>query len=296
MAALAGYPSDISLPDSARYYNFIETTKKLNSNYDITWSFQYKLPSTSITNNLSSQVGFTTFLTNLSSPLSSLPGQYLGDQDPEAVLSAHALLTEVPEVLKTEDGSSILLEDAMLSGMLVKIAFDSSGLYALSGRDDRPGIHRNRVKRESLIIRDFAHNLVVNTPLSTISTSFSTLSTDTFRTLRFRYVNLGRTLHIDFRDTGTTTYAVLTSINLGYRLTNVSNLNNIMCGFSFSTPISTHQATAAPQFSAGNFFLKNFHVEGFVGGEVLTETVTSAEIPVLSTTTYTTVTGISAIK
>ena len=38
------FPSDIVLPNSARYYTFLETKKRYNSNYDIVWSFQYKLP------------------------------------------------------------------------------------------------------------------------------------------------------------------------------------------------------------------------------------------------------------
>ena len=97
---LGGFPTDILLPDSAKYYTFISTKKKYNSNYDITWSFQYKLPQANITNSSGYQLAFTTFLTNLSAPLSSLPGQYLGDQDPEYILSGHALLTQTPTPLK----------------------------------------------------------------------------------------------------------------------------------------------------------------------------------------------------
>lgn len=295
MAVLAGFPDDIILPDNARYYTFIETKKKFNSNYDITWSFQYKLPAISISaesDNETYQLGFTTFLTNLSSPLSCLPGQYLGDQDPEFILSAHALLTEVPEVLKTESDSTILLENAILSGMLVKIAFDSTGLYALTGRDERPGVNRTQLHRQALVIRDFEHNIKVNAPLSSISTSFSTLSTDTYRTLRFRYINLGRTLSIDVRESDTTTYTLLTSIYLGFRLDNVANLDNVYCGFSLCTPIST---TEEAGLSADKFFLRDFQIEGYEGSQVLTETVVTSGLDVNPNKVYRTVSDITVL-
>ena len=296
MAALAGFPSDISLPAEARYYTFVEIEKSFNSNYDITWSFQYKLPSTSIPDSQNYQLGFSTFLTNLSRPLSCLPGQYLGDQDPEFILSAAALWTETPEVLKTEGDSTILLEGAILSGMLVKAAFDSAGRYALTGRDDRPGVWEKNLLRESLVVRDFQHNLLAYNHLSSISTSFSTISTDTYRTLRFRYVNLGRTLYIDSSESDTTTYTLLTAIDLGTRYSTLSNIENIYCGFSFSTPISstTPAAAAGYSLSAKDFFLRNFHVEGYEGSEVLTETVLTPSLCTLPNVPYTSVSNISA--
>ena len=295
MAVLPGYPTDVTLPTNARFYSFVETNKKFNSNYDITWSFQYKLPAASIWPESDSdtyQLGFTTFLTNLSSPLSSLPGQYLGDQDPEFILSAHALLTETdPESIMTESDSTILLESAILSGMLVKIAFDSTGLYALTGRDDRPGYNDTQLYRQALVVRDFEHNVKANAPLSSLSTSFSTLSTDTYRTLRFRYVNLGRTLNIDVRESDTTTYTLLTSIYLGFRLDNVANLDNTYCGFSLCTPIST---TSEYGLSADKFFLRDFQIEGYEGSQVLTETVTTSGLEVNPNQVYTTVSNITA--
>ena len=299
MAALAGFPSDISLPAEARYYTFIEVGKSFNSNYDITWSFQYKLPSTSFdtsTKFSNYELGFSTFLTNLSRPLSCLPGQYLGDQDPEFILSAHALWTETPEVLKTEADDTILLEGGILSGMLVKVAFDSTGLYGLTGRDDRPGVNTNKVLRESLVVRDFQHNLLAYNHLSSISTTFSTISTDTYRTLRFRYVNLGRTLYIDTYESDTTTYTLLTAIQLGSRYSTLSNIENIYCGFSFSTPISANYAASAEAYdlSAKDFFLRNFHIEGYEGSEVLTETVLTPSLCTLPNVPYTSVSNITA--
>ena len=203
------FPTDIRLPTGSNYYTLIAAEKAFNSNYDIVWSFEYKLPSWSLLAPFNTyQVGFATFLTNLASPMSSLPGQYIGDQDPEFILSAHALYTEVPEVLKTESDSSILIEGAILSGMLVKVAFDSTGLYALTGRDDRPGVNDKQTHRNAMVVRDFNHDIRGNAPLSTFSSVFTNLTSNTYRTLRFRYVNQGETLHIDYREADTTTYTL----------------------------------------------------------------------------------------
>ncbi len=282
------FPSDIKLPAEARYFTFVEQSKKFNSNYDITWSFEYSLPAENIPNPANYELGFSTFITNLQAPLSSLPGQYIGDQDPEFILSAHALLTESPLVLKTEDDSTILLEGGILSGSLVKVAFDSTGMYALSGRDDRPGVGPHLINRESLVVRDVLHNVRANSPLSTMSNVFSSLSTNSFRALRFRYVNLGQKIHIDFREDNTTDYTLLTTINIEPRLTNFNNLDNIYCGFSFTTPVSTTNVG----LSAKNFFLRNFNIEGFEGSEVLTETVTTPPLSVNSNEFFTTISNI----
>lgn len=287
-----GFPEDIKLPASARYYTFVETSKKFNSNYDIIWSFEYCLPADSIPDPANYELGFSTFITNLSAPLSSLPGQYIGDQDPSVSLSAVALLTEgaSPVVLRTEGGDTLVYENGTLSGEIVKIAFDSTGRYALSARDDRPGVTEAGINRESLVVRDYQLNVRANAPLSTLSTVFSTLSTDTFRTLRFRYVNLGQKIHIDFRESDTTEYTLLTTVNIEPRLLGLNNLNNIFCGFSFTTPVSTTNTG----LSAKNFFIRNFNVEGYEGDEVLTETVMTPPLSVNPNIQYTTVTNITA--
>jgi len=292
------FPITVTLPDNARYYNFVETKKNFNANYDITWSFSYYFPASSIQSHNNYQLGFATFLTSLSAPISALPGQYLGDQDPFIWLNS--VNTEADEALLTEGSEIIRLENDELSGALVKIAFDSTGLYALTGRSGqwapsgdgiRPGIGlEGDCFREALVVRDLDHSLVANAPLSTMSTSFSTLSTNTFRTLRFRYINLGRKLHIDFRESDTTTYSSLTTINLNYRLNNTTNLNNIFVGFSLCTPISTENYA----LSAGDFYLRNFHIEGHEGDTVETETVTTpllSTVPNIPTTTVSNITA-----
>ena len=297
------FPITVTLPDNARYYNFVETKKNFNANYDITWSFSYYFPASSFQSGQPHyQLGFATFLTSLSAPISALPGQYLGDQDPFVWLDS--VNTESDEALLTEDSEIIRLETFELSGSLVKVAFDSTGLYALTGRSGqwapsgggkRPGVGlETDCFREALVVRDLDHNLVANAPLSTMSTSFSTLSTDTFRTLRFRYINLGQKLHIDVRESDTTTYSTLTTINLNYRLNNVTNLDNVFVGFSLCTPISTRTDNAGYALSAGDFYLRNFHIEGHEGDTVETETVTTpllSTVPNIPTTTVSNITA-----
>mgnify|MGYP000196371288 CR=1 FL=1 len=180
------------------------------------------------------------------------------------------------------------LEGGILSGSLVKVAFDSTGMYALSGRDDRPGVGPNDINRQSLVVRDVLHNVRANSPLSTMSNVFTNLSTNSFRALRFRYVNLGQKIHIDFREDNTTNYTLLTTINIEPRLTNFNNLDNIYCGFSFTTPVSTTNTG----LSAKNFFLRNFNVEGYEGSDVLTETVITPALSVNPNTVFDTVNNI----
>ena len=292
--------SEINLPAYARFYNFIETKQRFNSNYDIVWSFQYKLPSTSLSGNAwpKTQMGFTTFLTTLSSPISSLPGQYLGDSDPFVLSGAKgsSITTQGGTVIQNEDSETLTIDSTTLSGHIVKIAFDTTGLYALSGKASRPGVSFYNTHPQALIIRDFRDNVLCNVPLSSMNTAFSSLSTDDFRTLRFRYANLGRKLHIDFRESTTTLFTPVTSFNLGYTIANFNELDNIYCGFSFCTPLSNGAGPGAGgvALSAGNFFLKDFHIEGYQGGTVLTQTITSEPLSSNPNTSITTVTNITA--
>ena len=89
---------------------------------------------------------------------------------------------------------------------------------------------------------------------------------------------------------------MLTAINLGTRYSTLSNIENIYCGFAFTTPISANYAStaAAYQLSAKDFFLRNFHVEGYEGSEVLTETIRTPSLSTVPNTPFTTVTNITA--
>ena len=154
-------PSDILLPADARYYQFVETDLSYNSNYDIVWSLQFKLPGDSVYNS-NYEYAFGTFLTSLTGELSSLPGQYVGDTDPLLVSGQTQLLTDQSptSAITTEGEIDLMVDSTTLSGQLIKVVFDSTGLYGLSGRNGRGGVGEHQIKRNSLCIRDYFHNLV----------------------------------------------------------------------------------------------------------------------------------------
>jgi len=283
------FPSEILLPADARYYQFVEKDLSYNSNYDIVWSFQFKLPGDNVyDNNYEYSIG--TFLTSLTSEISSLPGQYAGDADPILYSGASQLTIEQSPYsnIITEAGIDLVIDSTTLSGQLIKIVLDSTGLYGLSGRDGRNGVGEHQIKRESICIRDYFNDLVYYEHLSAFSPTFS-LTSDEFQTLRIRYANLGTKISIDKRIE--TKYQTLTTIDLPFRLKVFDNLSNIYVGYSFNTPISTENT----QLSVGDFYLKNLHIEGLETTQVLTETLTSAPLSFNPNQEFTTVSNITAI-
>ena len=283
------FPSEILLPSDARYYQFVETDLSYNSNYDIVWSLQFKLPGDNAYNS-NYEYAFGTFLTSLTGELSALPGQYVGDSDPLLVSGQTQLLTEQTptSAITTEGEIDIAVDSTTLSGQLIKVVFDSTGLYGLSGRDGRSGVGEHQIKKNSISIRDYFHDLVFYEHLSAFSPTFS-LTSDEFQTLRVRYANLGTKISIDKKVD--TKYQTLTTIELPFRLKEFNNLDNVFVGYSFSTPISTQ----TPVLSVGDFFLKNAHIEGLETSEVLTQTITSAPLNFNPNTSFTTVSNVTAI-
>lgn len=260
------FPADIVLPANAKYYSYVADDYLFNSNYEITWSFQYLL------SNLTSQsqYGFSTFLTVSAGSYTSLPGQYLGGNDTLDALSASTLLTEASAVLITEAGEILVVDQGIVAGIIMHIAFDSTGLFAVSG-SQRPGIHPSNAKKNSLVIRDYNSNIIVNEHLSAISSNFS-LTSNEFTVLRFRYSNIGQKLFIDYRPISVTDFISLTSINLGYRIVGFQNTDGIYTGFSFCSPISTTAANLS-----ASLLLKNYHVEG-VNRPITTKTLSSTPL------------------
>tara|TARA_R100000951_G_scaffold113957_1_gene117124 strand:+ start:7927 stop:8790 length:864 start_codon:yes stop_codon:yes gene_type:complete len=283
------FPSDILLPSDARYYQFVETDLSYNSNYDIVWSLQFKLPEGNAYNS-NYEYAFGTFLTSLTGELSSLPGQYVGDTDPLLILGETQIITEQTptSAITTEGEIDLVVDSTTLSGQLIKVVFDSTGLYGLSGRNGRSGVGEHQIKKNSISIRDYFHDLVLYEHLSAFSPTFS-LTSDEFQTLRVRYANLGTKISIDKKVD--TKYQTLTTIELPFRLKEFDNIDNIHVGYSFCTPIST-QNTA---LSVGNFFLKNAHIEGLETTEVLTQTIASNPLSFNPNTSFTTVSNITAI-
>jgi hypothetical protein len=287
-------PNEIKLPPGERSYQFVEKDFRYNSNYDIVWSFDFKVPGDLGLEGNSWQApesaveyAFGTFLTTLTSEISSLPGQYVGDQDPSVALSAVSLLSEASLPLLTESNENLVIDSTSLSGQLIKIVFDTTGLYGLSGRDGRDGVKPHEVRRNSLCIRDFNKKLVFYEELSTFSPTIP-LTADDFTTLRFRYANLGTKISID-RNVNTK-FETLTTVSLPLELDNFDNLD-VFVGYSFTTPVST----SSPALSVGKFFLRDPHVEGLVTTSVITETLTTKGNSFNPNSNTTTAIGISAI-
>lgn len=281
------FSPDILLPNKARYYNFVETGLSYNSNYDIVWSFQYKLPGSNVFDN-NYQYALGTFLTSLTSEISAFPGQYVGDTDPFEIQTVNTIDTEDSDFIITEDDNILKLNSSTLSGQLIKVVLDSTGLYGLSGRDGRSGVGEHQIKRHSICIRDYFHDLVYYEHLSAFSDTLS-LTSDDFQTVRVRYANLGTKISIDKKVDSS--YQTLTTIDLPFRLKDFNNLSNIFVGFSFTTPVSTTNT----QLSVGEFSLKNIHVEGLQTDQVLTETIPATPLIFNPNTAFTTVSDITAI-
>lgn len=169
------YPTDILLPSVYKSFGIVDTNYEFNQNYDIVWSFTYKLSGF--------EHGICTYLTS-TGPLTSFPGQYLSysgniDYDNNGVLA---------------------------------IAFDSTGLFALSSTT-RPGVGLGSIKPNSLVVRDGNDNVVLYETLSNISPSFS-LEDDDFKNIRVIYGRHGNFLSIDYKNEYDNVYLPLTSIEV----------------------------------------------------------------------------------
>lgn len=271
------YPSDIFLGSSAKFYAFVDSKIAYNPHWDINWSFEYALSGT--------QHGFATFLTNFL-PITGFPGHYLGYSG-NAHLSSY-LTTETDEYILTESGEPLLVESETGIGTngLLAIAFDTTGLFALSSTS-RPGVGLGSIRENSLIIRDQIDNVVVNVQLSAISTQFRMSSAGGFdyQTLRFRYSQAGNKLSIDYKNTQTVSYQLLTAFYIP--LVIPENYPDVYVGFSFCSPISSNSIVPS------NMKLRNFHIQG---NSQLENTEQTQFIPITASklTTYTLLTGISS--
>ena len=226
--------SEILLPASARYYYIVNKNYSYNSNYDIIWSFQY---SVSGFDEGISQLGYTTFLTTLASTTSNISaGQYLCTKQSELTNSAVVLSGNTTSTVNPFN--------------LVTVAFDSTGLFALSSTT-RPGL--TSVQPNSLIVRGFNSDLLYVLPLS--STSFTIAPTST-QTIRCIYSNGAQTLEIAYRESNTTAYTVLATVSIPYRFINTSNLDSVYCGISYCSPISSSS------LSSCKMLVNNMHIEG----------------------------------
>lgn len=208
------YPSDVLLPSNVKFIGFTEPKFNYNPHWDITWSFSYALTG--------SEHGICTYLTENTSLLSAIPGQYMG------------FLTNSP-----------------IPNGILAIALDSTGFFALSNTYNS-GVGRSSVIKNSLIIRD-GSKVLYNKALSSLSSEFNlSYPTKTWQTLRFRYANAGKKISIDYLSHDN--YKNLVSLSLSS--VNVDDYSALYPSFTFCSPISSNS------ISPSKLFLKNFHVQG----------------------------------
>jgi hypothetical protein len=270
------FPSDILLPANAKYIAFADQKLSFNPDWDVNWSFEYALSGTN-------QHAFCVFFST-STILSGYPGHYMGYSGTMAVSSY--LLAEDNNMLLTDGGERLVVdtENGMDYLGVLAIAFDSTGLFALSSTT-RPGVGRGSIKPNSIIIRDYNDNVTFYEELSNIDTNFVLASAGKyFQTMRFRFANMGQKLTIDYKSPTSTTYSVLTSINLNMDSSNYPFVN---VGFSYSSPVSSSTATPS------TLFLKNFHIQGNTYDTSI-ETVPAISIRPTTTSNYTTLCSVSA--
>ncbi len=263
----------------------IASNEVFNVNYDIVWSFKFLLSGATIND----QGGFVTFL-KTPGPLSGgAVGQFLGYGG--SSIEDYYISTENCVDLFTE-GDTLTAVDPNdplniieyqgnfdeievesfnqligpgLSGAFLGIAFDTTGMFALSyGQGDLgcgasiTGVSESELYKNALIIRsgepDFT--LLYNIPLSSISTQFKLLTTtETYCWLRFRLGDVCSMLYIDYRYDDDSQYTQLTSLPLETLVFNEITYTNV--GISYSSPVCS-TAIQSPAI----FRIQNFHVEG----------------------------------
>lgn len=249
MPTLEGYP--VILPTNTRCRNFIFNGVSLNANYDITWSFEYSLSGLP-----GMEGGFVTFLT----AQQSLTGGNVGiDLGYSGLSTTSSFYTDVASYSNTGTLTSTTYQGVLCA--IVGVGFDTTGLFALSGKYNdettRAGIGLQSVSANSLIIRGSYPNypLLYNQQLSSLSTNIQLVSSNTFFTkIRCRLGNVGRTLYVDHKPTGSLNYKNLVTLPITLPIIDTTKY---YVGMSFSSPVSTFDAAKTCVLQ-----IKNFHVEG----------------------------------
>lgn len=237
------YPSDVLLPGNAKYYGLIDNKMAYNSHRDIVWSFSFALTGT--------EHGFVTFLTNIPTLTGGIPGHrlgYLGNTD--------YIKDENGNILLGEDGYRLTYDPYPLSTYetmgVLGIAFDTTGYFALSS-STYDGVGISQCVSNSIVVRDSNDNLVYNSPLSSLDTTFFlTSSVKHYQTLRFRLTNAGRKLYVEKWNVDK--FNTLTSIPISSF--NASSNDNLYVGFTYCSPISSSSTTPS------TLYLKNLHTQG----------------------------------
>tara|TARA_R110002167_G_scaffold98020_4_gene258338 strand:+ start:22505 stop:23236 length:732 start_codon:yes stop_codon:yes gene_type:complete len=237
-------PADILLPVGYKSFGMIDSKFGYNANWDISWSFSYALTG--------AEHGFCTFLSTSATLSGANPGQYLGYFE---------------------------------SGGVLAIAFDSTGYFALSNTQTLEGVNTSEVKPNSLIVRDSNNVVMLNESLTALDTSFILASsTKTYKTLRFKYINSGRKLYVDYKN-DSDLYTNLTTLTLTSN--NIVDDTILYPGVTFCSPVSSSATDTS------TLFVTNFHVHGNINPPTY-ETLDFTPLSTSSVTLYTTISGISA--
>ncbi len=221
--------ADIYLPNNT-VCNSIGHNIAYNANYDIVWSFDYSLSGTN-----GSQGSFTTFLFDGGVSLTGggpgagggfyKAGNYLSGGNPVDVQS--------------------------LSGAILGINFDTTGLFATSG-SAASGLLVPIPNSLSIRYGQTNFEYLTSVSLTSLYTDFKfLLSSQEFNRLRFRLTDVGQTLKVDYSNTNSFVEIASIPINLS-----INNNTAYKIGISYTSPISGSNAKPAI------FSIKNFHVEG----------------------------------
>ena len=243
-------------------YNNIDGSSSIdyslyNVNYDLIWSFKFALTGDALSN----EGGFTTFLKLNNEPLSGggeynalgyLPGDSSVNDVPINTESEVDIITEDDDVIFSEPSVITTSINGLISAFLA-VGFDTSGYFALSTLS-YDGVQLP--SSPSLTVRGGYpnYNLLYTTPLSTLSTEFTLLSTTVnYCWLRFRLGNVCSKLFVDYRYGDGSSYIPLTSIPVTLQFTDTTM---VKVGISYTTPLT------AVDGSKTTLLIKSFTVEG----------------------------------
>lgn len=224
-----------------------------NALHDITWSFQYSLCGPP-----NSTGGFTTFLYDATTPMLTGGGVRSGLCYGPYVVTDDLLISPTQEdkvsladpdfngyVIISTGVNNFIIQNG-LSGAIMGVGFDSTGLFAARKRGMLSGL--TEALHNSITLRSGDEFVFQNA----IQPDFNILeNTEVYRTLRFNLTDLGQTLRVHMKNISTGKYDLLTSFDTGLLFT-----DNKMCkiGVSFASPVSASYKACLK--------IKDFHYHG----------------------------------
>jgi hypothetical protein len=201
-----------------------------NANYDIVWSFDYTLSG-------SGQGSFTTFL--FDGGVQTLTGGGIGKGGAYCNIDN----ITVNSAFTTVDG---------VSGAILGINFDTTGIFALSG-NGVAGISASDINSISIRSGQSAlFGLLTSVAISSVDTEFNLKTGEGFNRLRFRLTDIGQTIIVSRQSTtGKFVDILSTPTNLTI---NDDTLYKI--GIGYTSPVSGASSTKC------KFAIRNAHFEG----------------------------------